>query len=89
MSTHILRHPDAEPTKVKCPRCGDLVVFNGNFFCNGNTVVDTQSDANTQTVVTTKGTCKWSLRYPLTTDEDRRVAELLRTSGYEDEFDQP
>ena len=79
MSQHTLRHSGARVTTVKCPRCGDIVVYNGNFFCNSFDAIEFNSEI--RDIVLVPGTCKWTLPHPVTSPEDRNVAEELYHSG--------
>lgn len=79
MSRHVLRHSCAKPTTVKCPKCGDIVVHNGNFFCNSFNAIEYDKDV--KDVVIIPGTCDWALPHPVIRPEDRNVVEELYYSG--------
>lgn len=80
MTQHVLRHSCAKATTVKCPVCGDVIVYNGNFFCNSFEGIE--HDKDLKDVVLVPGTCKWALPYPVTRDEGRNVVEELYYSGH-------
>jgi len=46
---------------VRCPACGDRVVYNGNYFCEN----------------WESGTCTWALPHPATHRSDRAVCEQI------------
>jgi hypothetical protein len=79
MSQHALRHSGAKPTTVKCPKCSDIVVYNGNFFCNSFTAIEYSKEA--QDVVIVPGTCDWALPHPASRPEDRNIVEELYRTG--------
>ena len=79
MSQHVLRHSGARTTTVKCPQCGDVIVYNGNFFCNGFDAIEFDKEA--RDIVLVPGTCTWALPHPVTSPKDRNVAEELYYSG--------
>lgn len=57
MTRHVLRHDGATMTPVKCPKCGDIIVFNGNFFCNSIDAL--VYDRERRDVFIERGTCDW------------------------------
>lgn len=57
MTRHILRHDGAATTPVKCPKCGDMIVFNGNFFCNSIDAI--VYDRKKRDIFIDRGTCDW------------------------------
>jgi hypothetical protein len=79
MSQHVLRHSGAKPTTVKCPKCGDVVVYNGNFFCNSFSAIEYSEEV--KDVVIIPGTCDWALPHPAIRSEDKNVVEELYYSG--------
>jgi hypothetical protein len=79
LSQHILRHEGARPTTVRCPRCGDIIVYNGNFFCNSFDAIE--YDSERKDIFLAPGTCRWALPHPVTRESDRNVAEELYYSG--------
>lgn len=87
MSQHILRQEGAKPTTVKCPECGDIVVYNGNYFCNSFDAL--RYDRKLKEVVVEKGTCTWALPHPATRALDRKVIVELIEGGYLTETERP
>lgn len=79
MSQHALRHSGARSTTVKCPKCGDVVVYNGNFFCNSFTAIE--YDKEIGDVVIVPSTCNWALPHPAAKLRDRNVIAELYYSG--------
>jgi len=79
MSQHVLRHSGAKPTTVKCPKCGDIVVYNGNFFCNSFDAIE--YDKEVRDIVKVPGTCNWALPIPATRERDKNIVEELYYSG--------
>lgn len=79
MSQHTLRHSGARPTTVLCPKCGDVIVYNGNFFCNGFDAIE--YDKEKRDIFLSPGTCDWALPHPTTSPRDRNIAEELYYSG--------
>lgn len=79
MSSHMLRHGGARTTTVKCPKCGDIIVYNGNFFCNGFDAIDYDEEA--RDVVIREGSCDWALPHPATSAQDAKIAAQLITEG--------
>lgn len=80
MTRHVLRHLAAKPTTVKCPRCGDILVINGNVFCNSMDAIE--YDKEIRDVVIVKGTCSWALGHPAVSKEDQAVVGELYRLGY-------
>ncbi|MEV0445754.1 hypothetical protein AB0I84_20895 [Streptomyces spectabilis] len=85
MSQHILRHDGARPTTVKCPECGDIVVYNGNYFCNSFDAI--KYDREIKDISLNKGTCLWALPHPATRKKDRNIVEELYYAGHLPEID--
>jgi hypothetical protein len=79
MTRHILRHDGAATTPVKCPKCGDMIVFNGNFFCNSMAAI--AFDKITRDIFEVPGTCNWALTQPPSTRQDREIEAALHTTG--------
>jgi hypothetical protein len=57
MTRHVLRHDCATMTPVKCPKCGDMIVFNGNYFCNSIDAI--VYDRQKRDIFLSPGTCDW------------------------------
>lgn len=85
MSKHILRHSGAKATTVKCPECGDVIVYNGNYFCNSFKGIE--YNKSVKNVVLVPGTCSWALPHPVVRPEDRNVVDQLYRSGHIDKID--
>lgn len=81
----MLRHSAAKPTTVKCPKCGDVVVYNGNFFCNSFDAIE--YDKEVRDVVLVPGSCDWALPHPVVREKDRNVVEELYYAGHIPEID--
>lgn len=64
---------------MKCPECGDVIVYNGNFFCNSFDAIE--YDKKIKDVVKIPGTCTWALPAPATRATDKRVIEELHRTG--------
>jgi hypothetical protein len=75
MTRHLLRHEGARTTTVKCPECGDVIVYNGNFFCNSMDAI--AYIPSIKDIVLDKGTCNWALPHPAIKKQDRAVCDRL------------
>ena len=75
VSRHVLRHEGATPMMVRCPRCGDVIVHNGNYFCNSVTVI--AYDRELGDLVIRRGTCTWALPERPRSRRDREVEAAL------------
>ena len=78
MSQHVINDPGARPTTVMCPRCEkDVIVYNGNFFCNSGgyfIMIDGQ-------LYWTEAVCEWALGSPPTDPLSRKAVRDLRAAG--------
>lgn len=82
MTQHILKQDGARPTTVKCPKCGDIVVYNGNFFCNSFDRFERFRTPNGgYDIRIVEGTCDWALPYPVTAARDAKVVTQLIETG--------
>lgn len=61
-----------DPTKEKCPNCGGVVVYNGNYFCEHWTF-----HADGSPVDTEKGECDWALPHPQIELVDKQISFRL------------
>ena len=80
MSQHVLRHSGARPTTVLCPQCGDVIVYNGNFFCNSFNAIE--YDRERKDIFLNPGTCDWALPSPARKKKDCEMAEKLHADGF-------
>lgn len=78
MTKHQLRHEGATATTIKCPVCGDIIVYNGNYFCNSFDAFEVRCGD----VYLNEGTCTWALPHPATSNRDKKVIDQLFESGY-------
>jgi len=85
MSQHVIRHTVVRVTTVKCPRCDDVIVYNGNFFCNSGDAIE--YDKQRKDIFLSRGTCNWALPHSATSAGDRKIVEELYYSGAIPEID--
>jgi len=78
MTRHLLRHEGARATTAKCPECGDVIVYNGNYFCNSFDAI--MYSREVRDIVLDEGTCDWALPHPATRKQDRAVCRQLGIS---------
>jgi hypothetical protein len=79
MSKHILRHDAATITPVKCLKCGDMIVYNGNFYCNSMDAIG--FDKEKRDIYIIPGSCDWALQQPPTRRKDREIEIALHAAG--------
>jgi hypothetical protein len=63
-----------------CPQCGDVIVYNGNFFCNSFDAIEWDREA--RDIFLNPGTCDWALPHPMTRRKDREMADKLHAAGF-------
>lgn len=85
MSQHVIRHTVVSVTTVMCPKCGDVIVYNGNFFCNSRDAIEYDKARND--VFLSEGTCDWALPHPAVSKKDRGIVDELHWSGAMPEID--
>lgn len=79
MTRHIVR-PEDKPTTVRCPKCGDVIVYNGNFFCNRFERIE--YSRKTKDIFRVPGTCDWALPHPVRRKRDREIVNQLFSGGF-------
>lgn len=67
-----------KPTEEKCPKCGRVILYNGNYFCEHWTSYYDGSPVNREA-----GECDWVLPHPQTELVDKQI--YFRLCGYWEE----
>ena len=75
-----IRHSGAKVTTVKCPKCEDVIVYNGNYFCNSFDAIE--YDKKVKVVVIIPGTCDWALPHPVFGKKNKDVVDALYRTGH-------
>jgi len=70
-----------DPTTEKCPKCGEVVVYNGNYFCTNWTYYSDGSSVDTE-----NGECDWALPHPQTELADKQISFRLTGEWEEGEI---
>lgn len=79
MSRHVVRHGE-KPTTVRCHKCGDVIVYNGNFFCSRFERIEYSREE--KDIVLVPGTCDWALPNPANQKRDREIVNQIFTGGF-------